>query len=507
MHVDREASRCFHKRMRRLNRTGLVLAAAIAALSWGCGASSSTAESGNGGAAGSASSGGNNAGGNGGNSGGDGGGIGGFGGAGNGGNNQGGSGGMACAGSTVKGELVPLDMYIMLDKSGSMSELTGASGNGPSKWDAVTTALQAFFKDMGSEGLGVGLQFFPLKDPSVPDTCTNSNQCGAAAPCLLKTCDDQPNIAPCDTTNDCSVFGTCVPLGQCSANKDFYCYYDPMTPAACGVDPQGNDLGTCQQLTESFCLNQDSCAAGDYSDPAVEIATLNGAEQGLKDAIAANVPGGSTPTAPALDGAIKHAQSWAGAHPDHKVVAVLATDGLPTECDPLDIGSIADLAANGKNGTPSVPTFVIGVFGQNDAGAQQNLDQIAQKGGTTKAFFITANQDVTTAFLDALHAIQGKTLACEYQIPLPSDGSEPDYTKVNVEYIPQGENTPQTVFYVGKASACDATDGGWYYDKDPAGGATPTKILMCPATCTKLKSVGGQVDIKIGCQTIVPEPK
>lgn len=69
---------------------------------------------------------------------------------------------------------------------------------------------------------------------------------------------------------------------------------------------------------------------------------------------------------------------------------------------------------------------MIGVFAQGDVGAQQNLDQIAQSGGTEEAFFITSNQDVTQAFLAALQAIQKKTLACDYQLPAPPDGGELD---------------------------------------------------------------------------------
>jgi hypothetical protein len=493
--------------MRIVSRTGIVLAAGIVAASWGCSAGPDQNQAGQAGDAGSSNSGGNNTGGSSGgnNTGGANTGAGDLGGFGQGGNTGGsGQGGMACAGSTVKGELVPLDMYIMLDKSGSMLDKTGAAGNGPTKWDAVTTALKAFFQDPGSAGLGVGIQFFPLNKPGVPDSCTNNNQCGAGGPCLLKACDldlQLGNITPCSSNFDCGFFGQCIDLGQCQNDTNYVCIYQ--SPE---VDC-GGGLGTCKPMVSSFCVNQTTCSAGDYATPAVEIVELNGAATALSNAIDAKDPSGGTPTAPALDGAIQHAKSWAAAHPDRKVVTVLATDGLPTGCDPTDINQIADLAQAGQNGAPSILTFVIGVFGAGDVGAQQNLDTIAQKGGTGSAFFITDNQDVTQAFLDALHAIQGETLACEYQIPAPPDGSDLDYSKVNVEYTPPGANMPTTVFYVGGAAACDAVQGGWFYDKDPAAGQVPTKILMCPATCEQLKSVGGQIDIKIGCQTIVPEPR
>ena len=76
---------------------------------------------------------------------------------------------------------------------------------------------------------------------------------------------------------------------------------------------------------------------------------------------------------------------------------------------------------------------------------------------------------------------------------------------MNVEYTPSGASMPQTVLYVASAGKCDAMTGGWYYDNDPAGFETPAKILMCPATCDNLEEVGGQVEIEIGCQTVVPE--
>lgn len=502
--MDPDERRCFHWLMRNTKTIGLVLSAAIAAASWGCGnPSSSDSQGGNGGSNGGSNSGGGNPGGS--SQGGSDAGPGGFAGAAGSGQSgdAGAAGSMSCAGSTEKAELIPLDMYIMLDKSGSMTGKTGADGNGPAKWDAVTAALNAFFTDQGSAGLGVGIQFFPIPPAGTPDTCTNSNQCGAAGPCLLKSCTGQGVVVPCNANNEC-LSGQCATLGQCQNNPSFYCFYS--AGAQCGVDPNGNDLGACQMMNSSYCVNP-SCSASDYSTPAVEIDTLNGAAAALNAAIAAKKPQGNTPTAPALDGAVKHAQSWAQAHPDHKVVAVLATDGLPTQCDPLDIDSIAQIAADGVSADPSVLTFVIGVFGQADAGAQQNLDQIAQAGGTTSAFFITDNQNVTMAFLDALHQIQGKTLSCEYQIPTPKDGSDLDYDKVNVKYTPAGSNMAETILYVGNEAGCDAKDGGWYYDQDPKEGKTPTKILMCPVTCDELKAAGGQVEIQVGCKTEVAEPK
>src|SRR5262245_52281183 len=218
--------------MRNKTSIGLVLSAAIAAASWGCGAGPATTKGGESGSAGS------NNGGSSGNSGssGDSGssGVGGFAGtSGAAGSGQAGTAGMACAGSSVKGELIPLDMYIMLDKSGSMLDKTGQNGNGPPKWDAVTAALDAFFADQGSDGLGVGIQFFPMNLPGVPDSCTNNNQCGAGGPCILKACTGMSPLTPCNSNADCGFLGQCATLGQCQNNPTYYCFTQGQT---CGTD-------------------------------------------------------------------------------------------------------------------------------------------------------------------------------------------------------------------------------------------------------------------------------
>jgi hypothetical protein len=410
----------------------------------------------------------------------------------------GGAGGMeSCAGETSKAEPIPLDMYIMLDKSGSMLEKTGVMGQGAPKWDAVTTALEAFFSDMQSAGLGVGLQYFPLREPGVPAMCSSNAQCGAFGPCALKTCTGQGVVVPCASNQDCPSGSACADLGQCSNDPKSYCL--PVGSLCSG------NKGSCVKVQQSFCANQYTCNPAEYAKPAVEIDLLNGAAPALIASIQATTPEGATPTSAALKGGIEHAVAWAAAHPTHQVVTVLATDGLPTECDPLDIPSIAQIAADGVAGAPSVLTFVIGVFAGNNMNAKADLDEIAAKGGTQQAFLVDASQDVTQQFIDALNAIRGEKLACEYLVPAPPPGETLDYGKVNVEHTPTGASMPSTIFYVSDAAGCDATTGGWYYDVDPAQGGAPTKILMCPATCT-LFDQGGQIDIRIGCKTEIAPP-
>jgi len=269
------------------------------------------------------------------------------------------------------------------------------------------------------------------------------------------------------------------------------------------------DLGTCEPLTSSICMNTDSCDNAQYSMPASAIAALPGAAAGLVASINAHTPAGATPTQAALTGAIAQATTWATAHPDHRVVVLLATDGLPTECVPptatslnAAVADVAAVAAGGVKATPSISTFVIGVFNAGDVanGAPSNLNEIAASGGTTKAFIVDTTQDVTMQFLTALDTIRGAHLACEFQIPQPTDGETLNFNQVNVN-VTTASGTNK-LFYVKKVELCDPTIGGWYYNVDPDTGGTPTKIVACPTSCTTYQAAtSASVEIALGCAT------
>ena len=62
-----------------------------------------------------------------------------------------------CHAEVREGQRVPIDMYLLVDSSGSMAEPVG----GGTKWDVVSTALTAFLNDPRNEGTGVGLGYFP----------------------------------------------------------------------------------------------------------------------------------------------------------------------------------------------------------------------------------------------------------------------------------------------------------------------------------------------------------
>ncbi len=312
--------------------------------------------------------------------------------------------GGGCAGDTKTAEKVPLDMYIMLDQSGSMSD--PPSGGSGTRWAAVTAALNAFAAQPEAAGIGVGIQYFPLDGGlscSAVPFCSTDADCG------------DPGCGPCMGLGG---FGACIGGG-------------------------------------------DSCVVADYATPDVGIGVLPGNAAALSASMGSHGPTGNTPTKPALEGAIDYATAWANQNPGHATIVVLATDGDPNVCD-SDLPAINAIASAGANGTPKILTFVIGVGGSVGA-----LNGIAAAGGTTSAFMIDQDPNVQQAFLDALNTIQGQALPCAYLIPEPEGGEQINYNQINVYYTPSN-GPEVVVPKVADAGACPADGLGWYYDNPSA---------------------------------------
>ena len=103
------------------------------------------------------------------------------------------------------------------------------------------------------------------------------------------------------------------------------------------------------------------------------------------------------------------------------------------------------------------------------------------------------------SFLMALNQIRGTALGCQYQIPMPSSGSNADPTKINVQYTPSG-GSAQIIPEVTDMAHCPASGDAWYYDNPTA----PTQILLCGSTCTKVQAdSNGKIEILLGCKTIM----
>ena len=308
----------------------------------------------------------------------------------------------ACAQQAADSSAIPTDIFIMLDRSGSMNcpasddtcDNPPRTLTHPTRWEAVTTAINGFVNAGANAGIGVGIGFF-----SLPDLC-----------------------------------------------------------------------------------------GGAYATPAVAIAPLPGSAGPISNAIAGMMPGGNTPTVPALEGAITYAKAYTQGTAGRSAAVVFVTDGLPNGCNST-IPAAAMLATAAYGGMPQIKTYVVGL------GAVASLDQIALAGSGGAVHYFPATGDVATSLGAALKTISG-AISCDYTIPM---NGMINPLSVNVQ-VSVGGGPQQTIGYAGTMAQC-AASGGWFYDNAQA----PTKITLCSQTCDPLKAtMNSKVQLIYGCQTVGP---
>jgi hypothetical protein len=244
-------------------------------------------------------------------------------------------------------------------------------------------------------------------------------------------------------------------------------------------------------------IGQTSCSPDDYASPSVPV-TLD--HEAVLRSLAEREPIGETPTGAAIRGACGYAKEWKKSNAGHSVVLLLLTDGEPKapmscstgNCCPT-LADAVDATAECRNGDPGIQTYVLGVGPFLD-----NLQQIAQAGGTDHAYLI-GDQDVQQKVLQALNSIRGAaSIPCELKLPEPKGGAPLDFGLVNVAYQ-DSSCALSTIYNVPDPGSCDGQLGGWYYD-DPA---APQSIELCGASCDRVSAPGGRLAFTVGCETQV----
>jgi hypothetical protein len=140
----------------------------------------------------------------------------------------------------------------------------------------------------------------------------------------------------------------------------------------------------------------------------------------VNGAIAANSPGGQTPTRFAIESAGRYLMGLSAPNPRY---VVLATDGLPNcsgQGDQAD--DAATIMSVAKLATAGIPVYVIGVGTQGDGDA--TLSAMARAGGKPRtadpAYYpVTTSADLSAA----LSAIGGQIVSCTLPIKQPPDPS------------------------------------------------------------------------------------
>jgi hypothetical protein len=353
----------------------------------------------------------------------------------------------ACASSAADTKLTPANLIITYDKSGSMGNPQEmANFDASQRWIPVGKGMTDFLADPKSSGMNASLQFFPL---------------GTGPEWAIK--------------------------------NDSY---------------------------SAIWENNHASCVYDYSNPRVPLTSLN-QSQVFVDAINNTNPGGGTPTLPAIRGAITYAKKVVGERPPkEKTVVVLVSDGEPgmvidinknfaegcvtnqneaardladetNNVNANTVAHVSDAVRGAFQGTPSIPTYVIGI-GPSVAA----LNQVASAGGTDHAFLVDINDPTKTkgVFQSALEQIRSQNLSCDFTIPTPPDGRTLDINSVNVVYERSADGKFEVLSY-----SKECADGkGWKYD-DPS---KPQNVTLCPATCSAIQSdANGKLRLAFGCAT------
>jgi len=398
--------------------------------------------------------------------------------------------------------LAPLDVFVMLDSSGSMDF---EAQPGTSKWQLVRDAFDAFVHDPESAGLGVALSFFPIINDSYEQFCAVNG--GPGTVCEPGECEPSNICVPsfgalCDTNQDCADNGfpgdSCGFWGFCNgAPQGSWCN----TPADCFQAG-----ATCEPA--GTCWSVYTCPSAPYQSPVFGVSKLPGAANGFLATMDGQTVIGGTPTLPALQGAVDGALGHANTNPSHNAIVVLTTDGIPTVCDPdlmgndpmAPIQNVANVAAAAQ--AQSVGVFVIGVFAPEEvAEAQANLDVIAQAGAGQNAYIIeTGNNQTTADFVAALNEIRENAKSCEFELV---EGEDPiDYSTVWVRILDRGNEV--WVKRVDGPSACDSVSDGFYYDGPFTGGNKPSRLILCPETCQLIDDAEENPTVEVF--TACPDP-
>ncbi|WP_394846183.1 VWA domain-containing protein [Pendulispora brunnea] len=251
--------------------------------------------------------------------------------------------------------------------------------------------------------------------------------------------------------------------------------------------------------SDLYCGSTECCSIDSYAEPSVALTPLpNGTL--FAASLDGVVPGGGTPTVPAMRAAIRQARgiAQAPAHRGESVAIVLVTDGMPNDnCDPqrssveLTAAEVQD--ANNGEASP-IKTYVVGIESPYHAGALDDLHHVARRGGTGQATMVMPSdaEGTAKAFADALDAIRTRTISCRLLIPPPPEGKVFDRRKLNVT-VSDGIGVHNLAY----DEKCQS-EAGWHYDDI----AAPSSIELCSPSCNEVRGGRGmKLAVQFGCDT------
>ena len=341
----------------------------------------------------------------------------------------------ACAETTATATLRPLDLFVVLDRSGSMSETSpadtsavwgtndcnvSASPANTSKWCLAINALGAFFALAGQGDRRAALQYFP-----------RNLELGGG----LSTYASGPECTG-ETVSVPSVPLTAIPAGASAL-----------------------------------------------------VASLN----------AATPNGAFTTTEGSIRGMNAFTSTPANRSSTRTLAQVLITDGAPTACPLRDNPSLAALIdaqrsqigintyVVGMNGANYTNLEALATAG----GAPAHSTLCAS--GAASCHYYDVGAGSASAFSAALRDIQLAAVGCTYNLPTPSRGIlDPERVRVRYESGVSATDLPR----ITNAAACPSSGNGWYYDSNTA--PTAVRLCTSTCTTVRADPAA-RINVLFGC--------
>lgn len=381
---------------------------------------------------------------------------------------------------------------------GDTSSLGGGSAAGKSATAQAGRSSVIVSGAGGSGAAGGGTSGTASVPPGGADS-------GAGDPSACAVATQNAELSP---VNIVFVYDKSGSMGNPADGFDPAARWDPMRAGmqAFFTDPSSSAISAALSF---FPVNGDltTACSGPYDNPrssspaGLPLTALN-TEQGRNTFVSLlgnTLPQGGTPTLPALQGGVRLAQKIATEHPGEKTVVVLVTDGEPgfyvdgqvvAGCADNDVAHVAQVAAEALAGSPSIPTYVVGIGPSLDS-----LQAIALAGGTEHATIMSDSDPAATSatFHETLAAIRTETFSCDFPMPKPPPGQT--FESVNVAFKSSGDLDAT----IPRNDAC-SPGGGWHYDVPTA----PAKIVLCQDSCQQIQQdKAGQLSVVFGCATVV----
>lgn len=378
------------------------------------------------------------------------------------------------------------------DPSGGQSAAAGSSGSAGSAASGGSSGTAGSAGISGGAGSAGSLGGSAGGGGTAGNGCLTDSYKGDAVPAVLMFQLDTSGSMNCDANDTSCLAGD----PTADPNDSRWDVFRNTLIQALGTLPDTDSAGVMH-----YPGGADSACAP--ADALVDIGLLSTTRSQITSQLQSLTPAMVTPTHDAVLNAL--AVLKASTASGNKFL-VLATDGKATVCKGCDAGCsngqldadsnelVNDVAAAKAEG---LPTFVIGVRGSESY--RNILSRLASAAGTQTSpgcndngpnychFDLTdPSLDFGQSLSDALAAISGQVLSCEFSIP-PSDGTF-DPTLVNVQLTSSGMST--------SILQDPSRTNGWNYSADG------TKIVLYGSACESAKNAqSGSIDIVYGCPT------